>query len=317
MSDNVPMFGKLEDVAVRDAWPHEARKLTPWLAENIDRIADVIGIPLELEATEVLVENFKADIIATDPSNERRVLIENQLEPSDHTHLGQIMTYLAGLNVSVVIWIAPSFREPHLSAIRWLNQHTVEPFAFFALQLRVVRIGNSPLAPLFDVVERPNDWDRRIQEKALTSSPRSEIVQKRRKFWEHMLERIPSEGANYGPDAASSRWRSVDPFPIVIAQFLAKGEVGVFIRTPRRGGDIQEVIDLVAPVRDRLEQRLGSTIKEGGWHILVRSLKIDTNDRANWDRMADWLHEEADRYEAVLRELLPKPVATATPSEEA
>ena len=91
------------------------------------------------------------------------ILIENQLEQTDHTHLGQIMTYLAGLDAKTVVWIAPSFREPHLSAIRWLNEHTADGFSFFALKARVVRIGDSPFAPMFEVVEQPNLWDRQIE----------------------------------------------------------------------------------------------------------------------------------------------------------
>lgn len=93
------------------------------------------------------------------------IVIENQLEQSDHTHLGQILTYLAGLKAKTVIWIAPEFRTPHLSAIRWLNERTIEGFSFFAIRVRVVRIGDSPVAPIFEVVEQPNDWDRAVTKK--------------------------------------------------------------------------------------------------------------------------------------------------------
>ena len=102
--------------------------------------------------------------LANNPVDGSRVLIENQLESTDHTHLGQILTYLAGLEAQTVIWAAREFREPHLSAIRWLNTHTTDEFAFFAVKVRVVRIGDAPslVAPLFEVLERPNDWDRRV-----------------------------------------------------------------------------------------------------------------------------------------------------------
>ena len=149
-------FGRLEDRPLREAWAHEALAFTPWLAENIDHISEAIGLPLELTGTEVAVDAFAADILARNPQDDSVVLIENQLEQSDHTHLGQILTYLAGLSARTVVWIAPSFREPHLSAIRWLNQHTADGFSFFALRLRVVRIGESPYAPIFEVVEKPS-----------------------------------------------------------------------------------------------------------------------------------------------------------------
>ena len=159
----IPELGKLEEVDLRQAWPHEARSFTPWLSENIEMLSSVIGIPLELEGQEVAVEQFSADILARNPRDDSRVLIENQLEQSDHGHIGQIMTYLAGLDVNTVIWIAASFREPHLSAIRWLNDHTIEPFAFFAIKLSIVRIADSPMAPVFEVVVKPNTWERQLQ----------------------------------------------------------------------------------------------------------------------------------------------------------
>ena len=122
-----PEFGTLETVDLREAWPHEAHNFTPWLADNLDRLSDAIGIPLEPEGTEVQVEQFSADIFARNPQDDSFVLIENQLEASDHTHLGQILTYLAGLEARTVIWVARDFQEAHLSAIRWLNENTTDP----------------------------------------------------------------------------------------------------------------------------------------------------------------------------------------------
>ena len=110
-------LGKLKNVNLREAWSHEALDFTPWLADNLEYLSNEIGIQLELEGQEVKVESFLADIIARDPQNDRRILIENQLEQTDHTHLGQILTYLAGLEAEVIIWVASSFREPHISAV--------------------------------------------------------------------------------------------------------------------------------------------------------------------------------------------------------
>jgi hypothetical protein len=140
------------------------------------------------------------------------------------------MTYLAGLNAQAVVWVASNFREPHLSAIRWLNEHTVAPFAFFAVQLRVLRIGNSPLAPVFDVLEKPNGWERALQEVARETREPSELGATRRGFWTFLLARHPDEAAHGPATAASSRWRIVQPVGIVVAQYLAVGSIGVFIR---------------------------------------------------------------------------------------
>ncbi|MEZ5733869.1 MAG: hypothetical protein R3D97_16250 [Paracoccaceae bacterium] len=103
-------FGRLVDLPLREAWKHEAIEFTPWLAENIDHLSDAIGIPLELTGTEVRVETFAADILARNQNDDSLVLIENQLEEGDHNHLGQIMTYLAGLDAQTVVWIAPRVR---------------------------------------------------------------------------------------------------------------------------------------------------------------------------------------------------------------
>ena len=157
-----PDLAKLENVELKQAWDNEPRSFTPWLAENLDILAEEIGIKLELEAREFDVGGFKVDILARNRMDDSRVLIENQLGQADHGHLGQLLTYLAGLGANVVIWVASEFRDGHLSAITWLNEHTVDPFAFFAVRVSVVRIANSPLAPVFEVLARPNEWDRQV-----------------------------------------------------------------------------------------------------------------------------------------------------------
>src|SRR5688500_2479785 len=108
------VFGKLADVPLRSAWSHEAHRFTPWLAENLSRLAGAMGIPLELTGSEIRCGSFSADILARTPGDDSVVLIENQLEGSDHTHLGQIMTYLAGLETHTMVWVAPVFRDEHL-----------------------------------------------------------------------------------------------------------------------------------------------------------------------------------------------------------
>ena len=190
-------FGKLTDVSLRTAWPHEAHDFTPWLAENLDRLSEAIGVDLDAETTEAPVGQFAGDILATGPEGQS-VLIENQLESSDHSHLGQIMTYLAGLDARIVIWVARDFAEPHLSAIQWLNRHTDDEFAFFAVRLRVVRIADSPLAPIFDIAAKPNRWERQVRHRS--AGPRAELVQTYREFWTHYAQRYPKDGirANHG-----------------------------------------------------------------------------------------------------------------------
>ena len=293
-------FGTLADAPLRETWAHEAHQFTPWLAQNLDRLSQAIGIPLELTDTEMRVGSFSADILARNPADDSVVLIENQLEGSDHTHLGQIMTYLAGLETHTMVWVAPSFRDEHLSAIKWLNEHTVDPFAFFAVRLRVVRIGASPFAPLFEVVERPNNWDRKLAEKKReVSGSRSELGQHRLEFWTHFCARHQQYGE---PDAASSRWSALPGTDGVVVTYLAKNAVGVFVR-PKRGNAMEELGQELAPYLESLSEQLGAP-PGGAGSFLSQDTPFDGHDRANWDMMADWLAEKVQAYQKAFESII-------------
>lgn len=300
-------LGRLEEVASRLAWSNEAHDFTPWLAEHLDELSTVIGFPLELIESESAVGAFSADILARNPANDTRVVIENQLEQSDHRHLGQLMTYLAGLKGEVVIWIATSFTEPHLAAIKWLNDHTVEPFAFFAVRVKVVRIGNSPLAPVFEAVERPNDWERRQTEFArLQSANASEIGRQRLAFWERYLELFPDESSHGAASGTISRWREMPDLGLAIALNVGKGEVGVFVRG-LRGASQAAVLELLSPCESELSAALGVGMNDRTGTGFYRQHKSgDPLGENDSDELMRWLHETADRYELTMRNILGK-----------
>ncbi len=159
-----PNLGRLETVALRDIWPHEAGDFTPWLAQDLNfaLLGDTLGLELVLEAQEQAVGPFKADILAKDVSTDHWVLIENQLERTDHAHLGQVLTYAAGLDAVTIVWVAEHFTEEHRAALDWLNKITEEQFQFFGLEVELWRIGTSEPAPKFNLVSRPNDWSRTV-----------------------------------------------------------------------------------------------------------------------------------------------------------
>ena len=297
------VFGSLQPVPLREAWTHEALAFTPWLAANIGLLSAAIGIQLEVTDTEVAVEAFAADIVAHNQLDGSIVLIENQLEPGDHRHLGQIMTYLAGLNAQTIIWIASEFRDPHLSAIRWLNKNTDPAFAFFAVRLRVVRIGGSPLAPVFDVLEKPNDWERTLHEAAQASGELTEVGKFRREFWTFFLEHHPEEAAYGRAKATPSRWRML-PSGVVVAQYFAEDAIGVFIRGGK-GVAIEKVLARLAPFKVTLEPQLGAAIAIGSYSFIAEKKRIMiTKDKAKWPEMAEWLHSEANSYASALNEIL-------------
>ena len=157
-------LGRLERVPLRDFWSHEASDFTPWLAseENIALLDDAIGMELVVEAQEQRVGPFRADILCKDTTSNQWVLIENQIESTDHRHLGQLLTYAAGLEAVTIVWIAEKFTEEHRATLDWLNQITDERFNFFGLEIELWRIGSSPMAPKFNLVSKPNNWAKTI-----------------------------------------------------------------------------------------------------------------------------------------------------------
>lgn len=159
-------LGDLREVRdLRTVWPREARDFTPWLADNgnISRLSEALGMEIEIEDTEAEVGDFSLDILATERESEKRVIIENQLEDTDHDHLGKLITYAAGKNAAVVVWIVKRAREEHKAAIEWLNNHTDDSVGFFLCEIKLYTINGSVPAPRFEVVEKPNDWAKEIK----------------------------------------------------------------------------------------------------------------------------------------------------------
>lgn len=162
-SSGFPSAGHLDQVDPRTVWPHEARNFTPWLLSNADRLGEALGLELELTTAEHAVGGFALDLIGRDLASGQVVIIESQLADSNHTHLGQLLTYAAGTAAATIVWITTRLREEHRQALIWLNQQTSEDVHFFGVELQVVRIGDSAPAPLFKIVAEPNDWQKAIK----------------------------------------------------------------------------------------------------------------------------------------------------------
>lgn len=181
------ILGRLERVDLRSVWANEAGAFTPWLAqeENLRLLGETVGLELELESQEKAVGPFRADILCKDTAqSDHWVLVENQLERTDHTHLGQLLTYAAGLKAATIIWIAEQFRDEHRAALDWLNEITDERFAFFGLELELWRISGSPAAPKFNVVSKPNEWTRTVQGGVRVSADEiTDHKQRQLQFW--------------------------------------------------------------------------------------------------------------------------------------
>src|SRR4029077_1332791 len=153
--------------------------------ENLAILADTLGLELELEAQERPVGPFRADILCKDVATDRWVLIENQLERTDHSHLGQLLTYASGLEAVTIVWIAARFTEEHRSTLDWLNKITDESFRFFGLEVELWRIGTSAAAPKFNLVSKPNEWSHSVAQaaRAIDEAELSETRVMQRAYW--------------------------------------------------------------------------------------------------------------------------------------
>lgn len=180
-------LGRLTKVELRDIWKSESQDFTPWLAqpENITALAEALSMELEIEAREREVGPFRADLLCKDLIDDSWVLIENQLERTDHSHLGQLLTYAAGLQTVTIVWIASRFTEEHRAALDWLNEITDERFKFFGVEVELWRIGDSIAAPKFNIVSKPNEWTRSITQasRRIESEALSETKKVQLDFW--------------------------------------------------------------------------------------------------------------------------------------
>lgn len=288
-------FARLIDSPLREAWANEARDFTPWLVENMDRLSDALGFRLEATGMEVAVEQFAADIVATDIETGDRVLIENQLEGSDHTHLGQILTYLAGLEAKAVIWIARDFDEAHLSAMRWLNENTAGDFAFFAIRLRVVRIGESPFAPVFEIVEKPNTWERKLGR--TVNEAEAERTRLREEFWNRYLQRHPGL---FKSTKSSNVWLSIFPDgTVTLSMYVGSRESGMFLRGPL-GADGEDLAAFMERNREELEEAFGPSQSATEGHYYGISHEVTLQQKERWDELIDWMDEKRRYYTKVI-----------------
>ena len=161
-------LGTLKKVDLREVWESENSDFTPWLAqeENIEILGEKIGLDLEVEAQEKNVGKFRADILCKDINTDNWVLIENQLEKTNHGHLGQLLTYATGLDTVTIVWIAASFNEEHKATLEWLNKITNENYNFFGLEIELYKIGDSKIAPNFKIICQPDKWSQSISREA-------------------------------------------------------------------------------------------------------------------------------------------------------
>lgn len=274
-------FGKLERVDLRKAWSHEAQSFTPWVAANLEMLGEAVGIALELDQTEKPIGSFSADVLCTDTLTSRPVLIENQIEKTDHSHLGQIITYAAGIGASAVVWIAAHFRDEHRAALDWLNEHTDEDLAFFGLEVEVWRIGDSAMAPKFNTVCKPNNWSRTVHAAATAPAQMTETQRAQVEFWTQFNELLKqTQSPLRSASAAPYNWIG---HPVGRTGFILNSNWSTWnSETNTTGGEIRE--DLILST---------STAKENFARLLEQKAEIEDALRAEGvDELICWYNPE-------------------------
>jgi len=308
MDNNI--LGRLHRVELRDIWTSEASDFTPWLAreENLAILAETLGIDLELEAQEKSVGPFRADFLCKDIGSNAWVLIENQLERTDHSHLGQLLTYASGLEAVTIVWIAARFTEEHRSTLDWLNKITNDMFRFFGLEVELWRIGNSPAAPKFNVISKPNDWSRSVAQaaRAIDESELSETRMIQRDYWDGLHKAL--DGSN-GPVSGNRRPQPQSWMSYAVGR--AGFGVNAAMRRPKRqiqaelyisGEHAKAYYHLLHEQRPEIESELGypliwEELPDGlDSRISVALGDVDPDDRSDWPRQHEWLASRLNEF---------------------
>ncbi|MDE0448250.1 MAG: DUF4268 domain-containing protein [Spirochaetaceae bacterium] len=244
---------------VRKEWKHEALNFTPWLARNLGALGKILGMELKCDQTEAQVGQFSCDILATEVDSGAKVTIENQLELSDHGHLGQLLTYAADLGALIAVWVAPEFCYEHAQALDNLNKWTHNNVRFYGIRVTLRRIGKTPAKPHFETVVTPTHWNKTITQKKGDTPP---LKKQYGDFFEPLVTRLNGSGFaekalfHYGPSGRVFPSR-IDP-GIGYAATLEEREhawVGLHIQTHDNNLN-KQVFDMLAQDQERIESSI-------------------------------------------------------------
>ena len=305
-------LGQLESVPLRDIWKNEKKDFTPWLAEeaNLQLLGDTIEMELELEALEKNVGSFQADILCkrADDNSDSWVVIENQIEKTDHTHLGQILTYAAGLDALTMIWVAKKFRDEHRAVIDWLNEITDEKFHFFGLEIEAWKIGSSPPAPKFKIISKPNDWSKSISQakRQIDEEPKTETQAIRLRYWQGLHDFIESSESKL--QCHKPRHYPFYVFSIGKTGFLLQSHVRVDKR--RIGVELfikqspENFFNDFLEDKESIEKEIGSALdwkEQTNGRIALWKNNVNPKNENNWKKQHQWLKETLEKFDKVFR----------------
>ena len=304
---NLGTLKKITDL--RSIWPHEALNFTPWVAENVDLLADAVGLDITVDETESSVGDFNVDIYASETGTDRKIIIENQLEDTDHDHLGKLITYASGKGADVVIWVVKHAREEHKAAVEWLNNHTDDKMGFFLCEIKLFQIGDSQIAPAFTVVERPNDWTKEIRKTASANSTQ----QQRLEYWQAFNDYAFSD-ANFSRifnkrKPTTDHWMDFSigssACHIAVSQIQKRKAVDVELYI----NDDKELFKSLFAHKDEIEKNMEMELEwkelqeRKASRILIEKT-VDLDDRATWPEQFDYIMDTCIKMKRAFKRYL-------------
>jgi hypothetical protein len=327
MTAIIPL-GTFERVSLVEAWPTEDGNFTPWLAEPnaIALLGNVLDMELEVEAVEYRVGSFRADILAR-AETDHRVIIENQFGRTNHGHLGQVLTYLAGIEgAKTIVWIAETIQSDHRAAIDWLNTNTAEEFSFFAIEIELWRIGNSPPAPRFSVIASPNDWARTTRTATRQVGETALAERVRLAYWASFAEYLRAKGSTFRIRRANNdHWFE---FPIGRSGFGISATIST--KTQRIGVELYIHRDLgkvafraLHVQKQAIEQEFGEPLEwqelpgKKAARIALFKYGVDPSEDEQYPELHAWMLAKMDRFKSVFAgRVKALPLCSATAPEE-
>jgi len=298
-------LGKLERIDIHSYWTNEASDFTPWLAqdENIALLGETLEIDLDVQQVEQRVGLFRADIVCVDAATGHKVLIENQLERTDHSHLGQLLTYAAGLDAVTIIWIADQFTEEHRAALDWLNRVTDETVNFFGCEIELWKIRDSSPAAKFNVIAKPNEWTKTSHDDSLSPTDQMYL-----EFWTALRESLSKKktAIRMGKPAPQS-WMlfSVGRSSFVLCVAVSKKKQLMYVQLVIYEPDRLACFHLLEQQKPEIEKEIGSSLE---WRELPekqesqirRSFQgVDPGNKADWPRQRATVIQTLETFHAV------------------
>lgn len=291
---------------LREGWSHEAFDFTTWLVkpENLEMLSDEIGIEIAPIESEAKTGRYSVDILAEEENTGRKVIIENQLEQTDHDHLGKLVTYGSGLDAEYIVWIVKEANDEHRQALEWLNDHTGNELNFFLLKLELWQIDDSKPAVKFNTVVKPNEWTKTLRERT-KSDDLTETKMMQLDFWEGFKSYCKDQGSRIGTQKASPRhWYNVaigkSGSKVVLKVNTREEELAcsLYIR------DDKEWFDELYEQKEEIEEKIGASLdwqrldeKKASRIMLAKDFTFEDEER--WPEYFAWLKDKADKFKQV------------------